>query len=97
MYFNRRPVYVSVKTFASINEFRDVPYDRVSERDGTVTGESLFITGNGSEIAVRDKWSMTGGALKIAREAEARRANSDDLGFQTKISFYQAAPQKQDL
>ena len=90
LYFNHRPVYVSVKTYGAINEFRDIAYDRVGEQDGTVTGESLFITKNGSEIAVRDIWSVSGGTLKIAREAEVRKSSDDDLGFQTKISFYQA-------
>ena len=37
LYFNRRPVYVSVKTYGAINEFRDMPYDRLAEQDGTVT------------------------------------------------------------
>ena len=90
LYFNRRPVYVSVKTYGAINEFRDAAYDRVEERDGAVTGECLFVTKNGSEIAVRDTWSADGGTLKIARVAEVRKSSGDDLGFQTKISFYQA-------
>ena len=90
LYFNRRPVYVSVKTYGAINEFRDAAYDRVEERDGEVTGECLFVTKNGSEIAVRDTWSADGGTLRIARAAEVRKSSGDDLGFQTKISFYQA-------
>ena len=90
LYFNRRPVYVSVKTYGAINEFRDVAYDGVKEQDGTVTGESLFVTKNGSEIYVCDTWSLSEGTLKIAREAEVQKSSDDDLGFQTKISFYQA-------
>ena len=91
LYFNNRPVYVSVKTCAAVNEFRDIPYDHVDEQDGCVTGEGLFVTGNGSEIAVRDVYTFRDGALKIARHAEVRKRSDDDLGFQTKISFYQAA------
>ena len=91
LYFNARPVYVSVKTYAAFNEFRDIPYDRTEERDGGVTGEALFVTGNGSEITVRDTWTVHGETLKIARHAEVRKRGEDDLGFQTKISFYQAA------
>ena len=55
LYFNARPVYVSVKTYGAVNEFRDIPYDDVREEGGTVTGRCLFITGNGSEIAVQTK------------------------------------------
>ncbi len=91
LYFNARPVYVSVKTYAAINEFRDTAYDRVHEEDGTVIGESLFVTGNGSEIAVRDCYSIQDGALKIARTAAVMKRGENDLGFQTKISFYQKA------
>ena len=54
LYFNARPVYVSVKTYAAVNEFRDAAYDRICEQDGAVTGETLFVTRNGSEISVRD-------------------------------------------
>ena len=90
LYFNARPVYVSVKTYAAINEFRDVCYDRIREENGTVTGESLFVTGNGSEIEVRDEWSICSGTLRITRNAAVLKSGRDDLGFQTKISFYQA-------
>lgn len=91
LYFNARPVYVSVKTYAAINEFRDIPYDRMEEREGAVTGEALFVTGNGSEIFVRDTYTVLEGTLKIARSAVVQKRAEDDLGFQTKISFYQAA------
>ena len=90
IYFNARPVYVSVKTYAAINEFRDIAYDTVQETDGTVTGEGLFVTKNGSEIAVRDRYSIRDGGLKISRSATVVKSHPDDLGFQTKISFYQA-------
>ena len=91
LYFNARPVYVSVKTYGAVNEFRDIPYDDVREEGGTVTGRCLFVTGNGSEIAFLDTYTIRDGALKISRRATVRKCSSDDLGFQTKISFYQAA------
>ncbi len=91
LYFNRRPVYVSVKTCAAINEFRDIPYDRTEEKDGAVTGEALFITGNGSEIRVQDTYTDQDGILRISRAATVLKQSGGDLGFQTKVSFYQAA------
>ncbi len=91
LYFNARPVYVSVKTYGAINEFRDAAYDRTEEKDGTVTGSMVFVTKNGSEIAVTDTWRIQDGTLKTARTARVLRCNPDDLGFQTKISLYQAA------
>ena len=94
LYFNARPVYVSVKTYGAINEFRDIPYDRVAGKDGDIVGEALFTTGNGSEVFVRDIWSAVGGGLKIDRSAVVQKAVGDDLGFQTKISFFQAASEE---
>ena len=91
LYFNARPVYVSVKTYAAINVFRDTAYERVYEKDGAVIGEALFKTGNGSEIDVRDTWSVRDRVLKVTRHAVVRKCSDDDLGFQTKISFIQAA------
>ena len=90
LYFNARPVYVSVKTYAAINEFRDMAYEHAEEKEGTATGEALFVTGNGSEVFVRDVYTVQDNALKVVRHAEVRKRSSDDLGFQTKISFYQA-------
>lgn len=91
LYFNARPVYVAVKTYGAINVFRDAAYDSVKDGDDETTGEALFVTGNGSEIAVRDIYSVESGALKIIRTARVMKCSPDDLGFQTKISFYQAA------
>ena len=90
LYFNARPVYVSVKTYGAINEFRDIAYDRLYVSDDDIVGEALFVTRNGSEIFVRDVYSACGDTLKIARSAEARKRQENDLGFQTKISLYQA-------
>ena len=90
LYFNARPVYVSVKTYGAINEFRDTAYDIMKEKDGLVIGEALFVTQNGSRIAVCDTYGIVDGTLKIARTARVLDCSPDDLGFQTKISFYQA-------
>ena len=90
LYFNARPVYVSAKTYGAINEFRDTSYNRLYESDGNVIGEGLLVTRNGSEIFVRDVYTACGETLKIARTAEVKKQNGNDLGFQSKISLYQA-------
>ena len=94
LYFNARPVYVSVKTYAAINEFQDIGYDRILEKEDAVTGEAVFTTKNGSEIVVRDTYTACGETLKIARSATVLKGGSDDLGFQTKISFYPTASEE---
>ncbi len=90
LYFNRRPVWVSVKTYGAMNEFRDQPYDHVTEEGGKVTARGRFVTDNGSVVCFRDEFTCLEGRLKIERRTEVEKAEPDDLGFQTRIFFYQA-------
>ena len=95
LYFNRRPIYVSCKTYGAINEFRDCAYESIKETAMGICGEGHFVTDNGSVLFVRDLYTVEGGALKIARKTVVEKAVENDLGFQTKIFFYQA--QSDDL
>ena len=90
LYFNRRPVYVSVKTYGAINEFRDQAYDSLAPAGGGILGECRFVTGNGSVLKVRDLYCLENGSLKIHRKCLVEKAHPDDLGFETKVFFYQA-------
>ncbi len=90
LYFNHRPVYVSVKTYGAINEFRDSAYDSLIPVTDGVLGECRFVTDNGSVLYVRDLYTARDGSLKIARKTLVEKADPDDLGFETKIFFYQA-------
>lgn len=61
LYFNRRPVYVSVKTYGAINEFRDMPYDRLEEQDGTARGLILpACTRKRRKRRMRERMSVSG-------------------------------------
>ena len=92
LYFNHRPIYVSVKDYGGIQRFRDIPYETILQQtDGSVKAEGRFITDNGSVLFVKDRWSIEGEVLKIARKTIVEKADEKDLGFQTKIFFYQAA------
>jgi len=90
LYFNDRPIYLSVKTYGAMSEFRDIAYETVTEAYGGVRAEGRFVTDNGSVFFIRDMYSIESGALKIARETIVEKANADDLGFQTKLFFYAA-------
>jgi len=90
LYFNRRPVYVSVKDYGGILSFSDIAYDDVKEESDRVTATAVFVTKNGSELSVFDCYEIAGDALHISRKTEVLKGSEDDLGFQTKISFYQA-------
>ncbi len=91
LYFNRRPVYVSVKTEEAMLRFRDIPYDEVAETGSEVCASARFVTGSGSILRVEDRYARVGEALRIGRSAVVIHADSRDLGFQTKISFCQSA------
>ena len=90
LYFNRRPVWVSVKDYGGICRFRDIAYDHVTADGNGVLGEGTFTTDYGSVLKVRDVYSVEGEAVKIARKTTVIAADERDLGFQTKISLVQA-------
>lgn len=90
LYFNRRPVYVSVKTYGAMNMFRDIPYAEVYEKDQKIFAEGLFTTDHGSVLKIQDQYSLESSSIRIERKTTVIKAHEDDLGFQTKISFYQA-------
>ena len=94
LYFNRRPVYVSVKDYGGILRFRDICYDKVTEENGVIRGEAVFETDNGSRLLVRDDYSVQDGHFRIGRFTWVLFAHPDDLGFGTKISFVQALSQE---
>ena len=66
LYFNHRPVYVSVKTYGAINEFRDSAYDSLIPVTDGVLGECRFVTDNGSVLYVRDLYTARDGSLKTS-------------------------------
>ena len=92
LYFNRRPVWVSVKTYGAVNVFRDQPYDSVTEKADGAVCLGCFETENRSVLRFRDEWTLLEGRLKIDRRVNVEKAREDDLGFQTRIFFYQAGP-----
>ena len=57
LFFNRRPVYVSVKTEEAMLRFRDIPYGKVTETEESVRAYAEFVTGNGSVLRVEDRYS----------------------------------------
>lgn len=88
LYFNHRPVYVSVKDEGGINRFRDIAYDKTLEEPGMITGNALFETDNGSVLQFRDCYTIENETLRIERQVIVIRANERDLGFQTKVSLF---------
>ena len=94
LYFNRRPVFVTVKNEAAMLVFRDCPYETVEETEEGVCAKGTFVTDNGSVLSFSDRYEDAGGKIKISRTVTVEKADPRDLGFSTKIFFYQALSQE---
>lgn len=92
LYFNRRPVYISVKDISAVCVFRDIPYASVREENGQVCAEGKFTTENGSEFDVRDVYRVMTGekgeSLVVDRQVSVLKGAERDLGFQSKVGLW---------
>ncbi len=88
LYFNHRPVYVSVKTIGAVSIFKDIPYTEVCETEDSVKASALFTSVNGSRFQITDIYSIRGEDLVIQRKADILEKGEKDLGFQPKIGFW---------
>ena len=89
LYYNRRPMFVTVKTVFAVNEFYDGAYDDVAEDGGRVVAGGVLTVPSGSMFAFMDTYEAAGTGFKVSRRVKVLRA-ADDLGFSTKISFVMA-------
>ncbi len=87
LYYNKRPIYVFVKTSMAVTEFFDKEYDEIKEEDGTVRASGIFTTPNGSELEFADLYEKDNDSLVISRTVRVIKKAADDLGFASKISF----------
>lgn len=86
LYFNRRPMFVTVKTISAINEFYDKEYDKITLCEGCLTAEGVLTVPSGSEFFFRDSYEVTEDGFRVSRNVKVQKSG-DDLGFSTKISF----------
>ena len=88
LYFNARPIYVSVKTISAVSLFSDVPYESVETVSDTVVAKGSYESKNGSLFQICDVYCVAGEDFKAEREVTVLKKAEDDLGFQTKIGFW---------
>ncbi|MBQ0000331.1 MAG: hypothetical protein KBT01_02170 [Clostridiales bacterium] len=96
IYFNKRPVYVSVKTIGAISIFRDVPYETCEENTEGVSAQAAFTSENGSEFLVKDQYQVLEEDIVVKRTVEVLKKGAKDLGFQTKIGFWMSASENME-
>jgi len=89
LYFNKRPMSITVKTLATANAFYDAAYDQISEAEGVITARGVLTLPSGSSFAFADTYAMAGRSLQVKRRVEVLAAG-DDIGFSSKISLYMA-------
>ena len=90
LYYNKRPLYVFVKTALSITEFYDKAYDSVSPSGSRVVAKGTVTTPTGSCLAFVDTFEAVGRGFRIHRKV-TMVATRDDLGFATKFALVLAA------
>lgn len=88
LYFNHRPVYVSVKDIGALSIFRDEPYESVEKEGDRVLAQGRFVSANGSEFLVKDTYSVCDEDIVINRDVAVLKKGERDLGFQTKIGLW---------
>lgn len=92
LYFNKRPIYISVKDISAVCVFKDIPYSSVKEENGKVYADGVFISENGSEFSVKDVWRLLENekSLVVDRHVKVLKKAGRDLGFQAKTGFWNA-------
>ena len=90
LYFNRKPMYASIKTVLSITEFYEAAYDEVTESGGVINAKGVLKSPTGSELSFQDIFEVHGKSIKINRTVKVLK-NTDDYGFASKIGFVLAS------
>lgn len=86
LYFNKRPMFVTVKTVLAISEFYDKAYEHVSKEGNDIVAKGTLVVPSGSEFSFSDVYSVNDKGFRVQRRVKVLKAG-DDLGFSTKISF----------
>jgi hypothetical protein len=86
LYFNKRPMFVTVKTVFAISEFYDNAYSNITAYNNKVIAEGTLTVPSGSEFSFTDIYEAAVTGFKVSRKVKVLKAGND-LGFSTKISF----------
>lgn len=86
LYYNKRPMFVTVKTYLTVSEFYDKAYGEIVQSADKITAKGTLAVPSGSEFSFTDTYELSGGGFKVSRNVKVIKAG-DDLGFSTKISF----------
>lgn len=90
LFYNKRPMFVHVKTAMAVTEFYDGAYGETAMDGDTVYARGSLTTPAGSVFAFEDAYSVRPSGVKVDRRVRVDHVG-DDLGFSSKISFVAAS------
>lgn len=67
LYFNRRPLFITVKTAFAVSEFYDAPYEKTELADGRLTARGTLRVPSGSAFAFTDIYETDAAGFKVSR------------------------------
>lgn len=87
LYYNKRPLYISVKTYMAMNEFYDAPYNEVIMCDDKkIKARGIITLPSESEFLFTDVFEVKEKTLKLTRNVKVIKVGTD-LGFSSKFSL----------
>ncbi len=86
LYYNKRPMFVTVKTVLAVNEFYEDAYSEITISGNKIIAKGTLKVPSGSEFYFLDQYEANGTGFRVSRSVKVLNAG-DDLGFSTKISF----------
>lgn len=89
LYFNRRPVFVTVKTVSAINVYYDCPYETVEAGNGGILARGELRVPTGAVFAFADTYRKGEEGFELSRRVTVVEAG-DELGFSSKFSLTMA-------
>lgn len=87
LYFNKRPVFVTIKTVSAISVFYDNVYSEITESEDKVIAKGILKVPAGSEFSFLDVYETVKEGFKVSRKVKVVKA-AGELGFSSKISFH---------
>ncbi len=86
LYFNKRPLFITIKTVSAINVFYDCPYETVEENGDCVTAKGTLTVPSGASFAFVDTYRTEAPVFSVSRQVTVLEAG-DELGFSSKFSL----------
>jgi hypothetical protein len=87
LYFNKCPMFVTIKTASAISEFYNKAYNVIEDSSSDlIIAKGILTLPSGSEFFFSDVYEAVSSGFKVSRNVKVLKAGND-LGFSTKISF----------